>query len=61
MALADYLANLHQPPDSDLGADPRLLNPEALHAAAATRSRQALTTSVERPSLVPLTPASDWR
>ncbi|MDZ8171587.1 Gfo/Idh/MocA family protein [Microbacterium xanthum] len=34
---------------------------ESLHAAATTRTRQELTTSVERPSLVPLTPASAWR
>ena len=34
---------------------------ESLHAAAAAHTRIELTTSVERPSPVPLTPASAWR
>ena len=33
----------------------------ALAASAASGRREALTTTVERPPLVPLTPASNWR
>ncbi|RKZ14903.1 hypothetical protein DRQ50_08275 [bacterium] len=40
VALADYLANMVEPPASDLGADPRLLNAEALHAAAGLSQEQ---------------------
>ena len=32
-----------------------------LQASAASGARETLTTTVERPDLVPLTPASDWR
>ncbi|GAA1946427.1 Gfo/Idh/MocA family protein [Microbacterium aquimaris] len=34
---------------------------ESLHEAAAVHARRELTTTVERPSPVPLTPASAWR
>jgi len=34
VALADYLANTMEPSRSDLGFDPRLCNPVALHSAA---------------------------
>jgi putative nucleotidyltransferase with HDIG domain len=40
VALADYLANLHERPDSDLGGDHSLLNAEALHAAAGLTTAQ---------------------
>lgn len=40
VALADYLANLHEPPISDLGGDPHLVNAEALHAAAGLSGEQ---------------------